>query len=144
MISVYTFAPKNSKHALTLVSVPARRGCQRQEDTTSLPSGSGSSAALAPAGEGAVSAPAPDASASAPLPSGPAGPSLLSRIRIYFHAPALDADDSAHPAATPNRGGKRKKFEEDEEDLETKVALAKRDAQGKRKQIPPFVQKLSR
>jgi heat shock transcription factor len=34
--------------------------------------------------------------------------------------------------------------EEDEEDLETKVALAKRDAQGKRKQIPPFVQKLSR
>lgn len=34
--------------------------------------------------------------------------------------------------------------EETEQDLESKVALAKRDAQGKRKQIPPFVQKLSR
>ncbi|GAB7362052.1 hypothetical protein MBLNU230_g2086t1 [Neophaeotheca triangularis] len=33
--------------------------------------------------------------------------------------------------------------EEDEQDLDMKVALAKRDAQGKRKQIPPFVQKLS-
>lgn len=34
--------------------------------------------------------------------------------------------------------------EEDEQDLDTKVALAKKDAQGKKKQIPPFVQKLSR
>lgn len=34
--------------------------------------------------------------------------------------------------------------EEDEQELERRVALAKRDAQGKRKQIPPFVQKLSR
>jgi heat shock transcription factor len=34
--------------------------------------------------------------------------------------------------------------EEDEQDLDVKVALAKKDAQGKRKQIPPFVQKLSR
>jgi heat shock transcription factor, other eukaryote len=34
--------------------------------------------------------------------------------------------------------------DEDEQDLEMKVAMAKRDAQGKRKQIPPFVQKLSR
>lgn len=34
--------------------------------------------------------------------------------------------------------------EEDEQELEQRVALAKRDAQGKRKQIPPFVQKLSR
>ncbi|EMC97345.1 hypothetical protein BAUCODRAFT_33067 [Baudoinia panamericana UAMH 10762] len=33
--------------------------------------------------------------------------------------------------------------EEDEEELKAKVAMAKRDAQGKRKQIPPFVQKLS-
>lgn len=33
--------------------------------------------------------------------------------------------------------------EEDEQDLDMKVAMAKRDAQGKRKQIPPFVQKLS-
>lgn len=33
--------------------------------------------------------------------------------------------------------------EEDEQDLDAKVALAKKDAQGKRKQIPPFVQKLS-
>lgn len=34
--------------------------------------------------------------------------------------------------------------DEDEADLDMKVALAKKDAQGKRKQIPPFVQKLSR
>ena len=34
--------------------------------------------------------------------------------------------------------------EEDEQDLDVKVRLAKQEAQGKRKQIPPFVQKLSR
>nr|POE64997.1 hypothetical protein CFP56_34665 [Quercus suber] len=34
--------------------------------------------------------------------------------------------------------------EEDENELVMKVQAAKRDAQGKRKQIPPFVQKLSR
>ena len=34
--------------------------------------------------------------------------------------------------------------EENEQELDMKVAMAKRDAQGKRKQIPPFVQKLSR
>ena len=33
--------------------------------------------------------------------------------------------------------------EENEQELERRVALAKKDAQGKRKQIPPFVQKLS-
>ena len=33
---------------------------------------------------------------------------------------------------------------EDDEDLEQKAILAKKDAQSKRKQIPPFVQKLSR
>jgi heat shock transcription factor len=33
---------------------------------------------------------------------------------------------------------------DDDEDLESKALLAKRDAQSKRKQIPPFVQKLSR
>ncbi|TKA58764.1 hypothetical protein B0A49_08315, partial [Cryomyces minteri] len=34
--------------------------------------------------------------------------------------------------------------DEDEEELEQKVAAARRDAQAKRKTIPPFVQKLSR
>lgn len=34
--------------------------------------------------------------------------------------------------------------EESETDLEAKVALAKREASGKKKQIPPFVMKLSR
>ena len=33
---------------------------------------------------------------------------------------------------------------DDDEELEQKAALAKKDAQTKRKQIPPFVQKLSR
>ena len=34
--------------------------------------------------------------------------------------------------------------DEDEQDLDSRVQLAKKDTQGKRKQIPPFVQKLSR
>lgn len=34
--------------------------------------------------------------------------------------------------------------DEEEQDVDTKAALAKKDAQSKRKQIPPFVQKLSR
>lgn len=34
--------------------------------------------------------------------------------------------------------------EEDERELDLKVQMAKKEAQGKRKQIPPFVQKLSR
>ena len=33
---------------------------------------------------------------------------------------------------------------EEEQDLDQKAAIAKKDAQAKRKQIPPFVQKLSR
>jgi heat shock transcription factor len=33
---------------------------------------------------------------------------------------------------------------DDDEELEQKAAIAKKDAQSKRKQIPPFVQKLSR
>lgn len=33
---------------------------------------------------------------------------------------------------------------DDDEELEQKAAVAKKDAQAKRKQIPPFVQKLSR
>jgi heat shock transcription factor len=41
-----------------------------------------------------------------------------------------------------NMGGQND--DENEQELEKRVALAKRDAQGKRKQIPPFVQKLSR
>ena len=41
-----------------------------------------------------------------------------------------------------NMGGQMD--EENERDLDARVALAKKDAQGKRKQIPPFVQKLSR
>ena len=40
--------------------------------------------------------------------------------------------------------GRPAPYEENEQDLAEKVHLAKRDAQGKRKQIPPFVQKLSR
>lgn len=34
--------------------------------------------------------------------------------------------------------------EDDDEELERKAVIAKKDAQSKRKQIPPFVQKLSR
>nr|OQO25191.1 hypothetical protein B0A51_06053 [Rachicladosporium sp. CCFEE 5018] len=40
-------------------------------------------------------------------------------------------------------GDMARQDEEDEKELEMRVASAKKDAQGKRKQIPPFVQKLS-
>lgn len=55
-------------------------------------------------------------------------------------------------AATPRRNqwegfpGEGQQWEavDDDEELEQKAAVAKKDAQAKRKQIPPFVQKLSR
>ncbi|KJX99648.1 heat shock transcription factor like protein [Zymoseptoria brevis] len=55
---------------------------------------------------------------------------------------------AAHPGQEQWNGGAMapttgQNEEEDEETLTMKVALAKKDAQGKRKSIPPFVQKLS-
>lgn len=41
-------------------------------------------------------------------------------------------------------GQQQQPAEEDENELDVKIQAAKQDAQGKRKQIPPFVQKLSR
>ena len=44
----------------------------------------------------------------------------------------------------PSPGGQWENVADDDEELEQKAAVAKKDAQAKRKQIPPFVQKLSR
>ena len=45
---------------------------------------------------------------------------------------------------TDNQPSEWAQVEEDDEELEQKAMLARKDAQTKRKQIPPFVQKLSR
>jgi heat shock transcription factor len=47
------------------------------------------------------------------------------------------------PYASPDPGGAWEAPDDDEE-LERKAVIAKKEAQSKRKQIPPFVQKLSR
>ncbi len=64
---------------------------------------------------------------------------LVSRARPY--------NDSGGTWSDPNTGTTDQvegAWTEKEDDLEQKALLAKRDAQAKRKQIPPFVQKLAR
>jgi heat shock transcription factor len=74
-------------------------------------------------------------------------------LRFNPNIPPSSSTDLVRRA--PNQNGQQEQWngvldgteqsqEENEEDLNMKVAMAKRDAQGKRKQIPPFVQKLSR
>jgi heat shock transcription factor len=74
---------------------------------------------------------------------------------LRFNATIPPSSSTDLVRRTPNLNGQQEQWngvlgateqsqEEDEEDLNMKVAMAKRDAQGKRKQIPPFVQKLSR
>ncbi|KXT00334.1 hypothetical protein AC578_5863 [Pseudocercospora eumusae] len=67
---------------------------------------------------------------------------LVRRAKNQHLAPQNGQDAwTAGSYSTGNMGSNPE--DETEQDLESKVALAKRDAQGKRKQIPPFVQKLS-
>jgi heat shock transcription factor len=65
---------------------------------------------------------------------------LVARGRL--HDPSLPSlvDQSGVRSDGPGDAG----FLESEADLEQRALLAKKDAQAKRKQIPPFVQKLSR
>ncbi|KAK3676467.1 Heat shock transcription factor [Recurvomyces mirabilis] len=67
---------------------------------------------------------------------------LVRRARNHPLAPQNGQDQDQWMSMGGNSRGATVS-DEDEQDLDMKVALAKRDAQGKRKQIPPFVQKLS-
>jgi heat shock transcription factor len=51
--------------------------------------------------------------------------------------------DLNNPASQPGQGA-WEAMDEGEDDLEQRALVAKKEAQAKRKQIPPFVQKLSR
>jgi heat shock transcription factor len=68
---------------------------------------------------------------------------LVRRARNHQLAPQNNPQEVWDGGNVGGMNGKAKD-EEEEEDLNLKVALAKSEAQGKRKQIPPFVQKLSR
>lgn len=63
---------------------------------------------------------------------------LVTRNRGYEQAPTVYAED------TSGTGGESSAWGESLEQLHKRAADAQRDAQSKRKQIPPFVQKLSR
>lgn len=68
---------------------------------------------------------------------------LVRRTRNQQLAPPQGSQQQEQwNGGTPTMNGRAD--EETEQELDMKVQLAKRDAQGKRKQIPPFVQKLSR
>ena len=74
----------------------------------------------------------------------PVAPStdLVRRARNHQLAPQATQQQEQWNGGYNNMSGQND--DENELELEKKVAMAKRDAQGKRKQIPPFVQKLSR
>lgn len=66
---------------------------------------------------------------------------LVSRGKGYNDASGLQRAD---PNTSANDQGGSGGWDENEGNLEQKAMAAKKDAQAKRKQIPPFVQKLSR
>lgn len=73
------------------------------------------------------------------LAPAPISTDLVRRARSQQLAPSAQQEQWNRSGDMPGQAD-----DEDEQALERKVALARRDAQGKRKQIPPFVQKLSR
>lgn len=81
--------------------------------------------------------PAPTTPASSQLARRPTPNQLVSRNRGYEQSPTV---------TTENGGGNGESggWGESLDELYRKASIAKRDAQAKRKQIPPFVQKLSR
>ena len=86
-----------------------------------------------------LSAPATGTAASNQLTRRQQSNQLVSRNRGYEQAPATYPDQNAN--AGPGESGA---WGESLEELYQRALAAKRDAQAKRKQIPPFVQKLSR
>lgn len=87
-----------------------------------------------------LSAPAtPAPPAANPLARRQAQNRLVTRNRGYEQAPALYAENA------PGGGGESAgAWGESLDELYQRALAAKREAQSKRKQIPPFVQKLSR
>lgn len=67
---------------------------------------------------------------------------LVSRNRGYEQAPTIYPDQNAN--ASPGEPGASGAWGESLEELYQRALTAKRESQAKRKQIPPFVQKLSR
>jgi len=65
---------------------------------------------------------------------------LVPRGKSYNDAAPIQWID---PASGPGQSGDSA-WSDDIEDLERRAQVAKKDSQAKRKQIPPFVQKLSR
>lgn len=80
----------------------------------------------------------PAASTSNQLTRRPPTNQLVSRNRGYEQAPATYAENAAGAGTGEGVWG------ESIEELYNRAQTAKREAQAKRKQIPPFVQKLSR
>ena len=65
---------------------------------------------------------------------------MIPRAKNYNDATGMQWLDPASGQAQSGDSA----WSDDIEDLERKAQIAKKDAQAKRKQIPPFVQKLSR
>jgi heat shock transcription factor len=85
-------------------------------------------------------APAPAATASNQLTRRQANQNqMVSRNRGYEQPPASYVENGG-----PNGNGESGAWGESLEELYRRALTAKRDSQAKRKQIPPFVQKLSR
>lgn len=82
---------------------------------------------------------APAAAASNQLACRQAPNQLVSRNRGYEQAPVTYQDPNANAG-----GGESGVWGESLEELYRRAMTAKRESQAKRKQIPPFVQKLSR
>lgn len=82
---------------------------------------------------------APGASTSNQLARRQAANQLVSRNRGYEQAPTVYQENSPGQG-----GGESGAWGESLEELYHRALAAKRDSQAKRKQIPPFVQKLSR
>ena len=82
------------------------------------------------------------------LPASPLGNQVVRRQPDNQIVPMMSYNNSDYPLGT-DYGGLQQSTEDgwpaaQYDDLDQKALIAKRDAQAKRKQIPPFIQKLSR
>ena len=82
------------------------------------------------------------------LPASPLGNQVVRRQPDNQIVPMMSYNNSDYPLGA-DYGGLQQSAEEgwpaaQYDDLDQKALIAKRDAQAKRKQIPPFIQKLSR
>ena len=82
------------------------------------------------------------------LPASPLGNQVVRRQPDNQIVPMMNYNNTDYPLGT-EYGGLQQSTEDgwqaaQYDDLDQKALIAKRDAQAKRKQIPPFIQKLSR